>query len=208
MVDLFSATQPAFDGDDITQLSTGATSTGDDEDYIAFDRPAQGQTFTTVGAGDFTSITVKARSSSVLIPADAVMTLRLSTVSGTTLTPILTQSATVPSAIAFAVSGFTDWVTFTLTNPLAVSGATVYGFDFGISSASEPVFYFEIDGAADTSYTGGSAFASGDNDGVGGTALTALNRDRTFGVAIIPEPSAALLGGLGILTLLVRRRRA
>jgi len=206
---LFSTTQPTFGGLDITQLSTGTiASGGDNANYIAYDRPVQGQTFTTVGAGDITSITVKARNNWVEIDADAVITLRLSTVTGTTLTPILTQFATVPRAVVAASSGFAEWITFTLTNPLAVSAATVYGFDFGISSVARPFdVYFEIDGAADSSYTGGSAYSSGVNS-VGNTTLTARDTDRTFGVTIIPEPSAALLGGLGIMTLLVRRRRA
>ena len=211
----FSTTAPTFDGDDITQLTMGTLATNsisyggdfsaDNANYIAFDRPAQGQTFTPGAAGQITSITVKSTTGTSSIPSGIQLTLRISTVSGTTLAPFYTDVAVLPSGNGIDISD--KYVTFTLTTPQTVVAGTTYGFDFGNTPGNEG-FYFQIDGAANSSYAGGTSYSSGVKNGFGTTTADVRSTDRTFGISIVPEPSAALLGGLGILTLLVRRRRA
>jgi MYXO-CTERM domain-containing protein len=52
---------------------------------------------------------------------------------------------------------------------------------------------------------GGPGFWLGNGDTAGDPSRN-VNGDRVFSVTAIPEPSAALLGGLGMLALLRRRR--
>jgi hypothetical protein len=218
----FSLQQPVFDSNDITQLQTGTLATApeslpggvnnDNARYIANDRPAQGQTFTVVEAGlQVQSITLQTSGAFRNIPEGSQITLRINTVVGTTLTTIYTDVAPL-AASPFTDNAPVDYFTFVLATPLPVSPGLTYGFDFG-NTAGNPTnggggFYFRLDGAPDTAYTGGTAYSSGDRSGFGNTTAVYRETDRTFAISLIPEPSVALLAimsGAGVLGL-VRRR--
>jgi len=211
-----------FDANDITQLQTGTFPTApetlpggvnpDNARYIASDRPAQGQTFTVLGAGlQVQSITLQTSGAFRNIPQGTQITLRLNTVVNTVLTPIYTDVATLAPS-PFTENAPVDYFTFVLATPLPVSPGLTYGFDFG-NTAGNPSdggggFYFRLDGAPNTAYTGGTAYSSGDRSGFGTTTAVYRETDRTFGISLIPEPSVALLAlmsGAGVLGL-VRRR--
>lgn len=205
----FNPAVPTFDGDDITQLQTGTlatTGTGpnNEANYIAANQKAGGQTFTVGATGTISAITLKAAGSFSQIDTGTQLTLRISTVSGTTLTPVLNEAATPPTMGA-SNGTFFDYITFTLTTPLQVT-AGQYGFDLGGVTTGN--FYFQIDGAPDSTFAGGTAYTSGAN-GVGNTTATFLNTDRTFGVAFtpVPEPSGVALAMLGSLAAMSMRRR-
>jgi hypothetical protein len=218
----FSPTQPTFDLNDITQLQGGVFATApedlggdrgrsdDNANYIASDRPAQGQTFTVSQIGlQLDSITVKLAGGFISIPAETVLTLRVNTVIGNVLTTISTDTAVLPQ-VSTADNGPTDFLTFTLSAPVAVSPGVTYGFDFG-NTTGNPGFYFRIDGAADSSYLSGTSYSSGNRSGIGTTEAVIRDTDRTFGIMLspVPEPSVAmfaLTSGAGVLAL--RRRRS
>lgn len=213
---IYSPTEPIFDANDIIQLATGAFATApesyngninnDNANYIASDRPAQGQTFTATDVGQIESITVKSAGGFVNIPGGTQLTLRINTVVGTTLTPIYTDVAVLPESPESS-NGLSDYVTFTLATPLAVGSGVTYGFDFG-NTAGNPGFYFRIDGAADTSYSGGTAYSTGVRDGFGTTTAIFRQTDRTFGIGFspVPEPTVALLSLMSGAAMMVMRR--
>lgn len=98
-------------------------------------------------------------------------------------------------------------------DPLAVAGTITFGSGFGIANLTG----IDWDSLAfDTPYTVLSTtqtFGTGDiaNFGIAnavtvGTGRYAYFQNGSLAVVVIPEPAAALLGGLGILTLLRRRR--
>ena len=186
-----STTAPLFDGDDITQLLTGTQATNnldyggdmgpDNANYIASDRPAQGQTFTTAVAGRITSVTIKTTTGGADTPS--ALTLRINTAAGSTLSEIRKEAA------AFPIAGLVgnDYVTFTLATPLLISAGT-YGFDFVV-----PTGYFQVDGAPNSSYAGGISYSSGAKNGVGTTTADFRDTDRTFGIAFSPEIAIALV---------------
>ena len=213
---VFSSAVPTFDGDDITQLQatgTFATASGgsnnDNANYVAFDRPTQGQSFTIATAGSIQSLTLRLSPSGFDIRDFAPITVRLNTIAGTTLSTLATETATI-GTFGAQPRNPGDYITFSFASPVAVSPGT-YGFDFGETVQS----YFQIDGALNTSYAGGSAYSSGPiisgdkGNGVGDATATLRDTDRTFGVAFtaVPEPSSFALVLVGSLGLVGMRRR-
>lgn len=103
-----------------------------------------------------------------------------------------------------------QWLTITLGTSLELAANTMYGFMLTASgTAGNQEFFMEIDGTSTNTYAGGFALTTGDFglapvwDGNNGQPS-----DRAFvaSMTAIPEPSAALLGGLGLLVMLRRRR--
>jgi len=88
----------------------------------------------------------------------------------------------------------------TASNPLLATSQSINSSDFGLY-IDTPVF-FDISGLAATtiSFTGGSPVFT--NSSLTGSGTITV----TYFYEPIPEPSAALLGGLGLLALLRRRR--
>jgi len=145
-----SALAPTFDSDDIIQLVTGTfASGGPAANYVATNRPAQGQTFTAAETGHNTAITVRVNGNSTVGPNNFT-TLRISTLVGTALTPFYFDESITPT---FTGSSYTNYFTFSLTTPAAVNQGVSYGFDFG-SKAGNSSFFFQLDGAANTSFAG------------------------------------------------------
>lgn len=103
-----------------------------------------------------------------------------------------------------------QWLTITLGTSLELTANTQYGFMLTASgTGGNQEFFMEIDGTSTSSYAGGFALTTGD---FGLTPVWDGNNgqpsDRAFvaSMTAIPEPSAALLGGLGMLVMLRRRR--
>ena len=117
-------------------------------------------------------------------------------------------------------------------NLSALTGPTTVTFDFSsanltLSDNTTYAFYLNPDSGSSfvwagtnssSAYTGGEAmtvfaanlggaqgFWTGDGSQAGNPSLD-IAGDRVFSVTAIPEPSTALLGGLGLLALLRRRR--
>lgn len=100
---------------------------------------------------------------------------------------------------------------FSLTDTLTVNGATVSFDSFSLANLSGfdntvPVgTYFLLDGTAVVSTANLGNLGSGSAFLMGDTGKQAYFETGSLNLVVIPEPSAALLGGLGLLALLRRR---
>lgn len=100
---------------------------------------------------------------------------------------------------------------FSLTDTLTVNGATVSFDSFSIANLSGfdntvPVgTYFLLDGTAVVSTANLGNLGVGNPFLMGDTGKQAYFETGSLNLVVIPEPSAALLGGLGLLALLRRR---
>jgi hypothetical protein len=143
------------------------------------------------------------------VTAPNTFALRISSVSGATLTP-LTTVLDIPTLNGQSTSEV-GWVTFSLSDAdaLTLSPSTQYAFDL-YSSAG----WFGIDATqGDAAYAGGTAFNSASAGGrtfadVTLGDLAARGYDRTFHVDLqaIPEPATALLALCGLAAMQAVRR--
>lgn len=187
-----SATAPTINGDDIAQLAPGGTDAGGDQGHIWFNRPVQGQTFTTLSNGSgylLNAITLQNLNNNVA-NNNQPFTVTIGTVTGTVLTPLATLNST--NTITY-VPG--DYITFNLTTAMFLNPNTVYGFYWDASGSG-----FVTTNSANSSYTGGEAFSSGSAGVPNDAALVFRGVDRTFhlDIAAVPEPGsvAMMLGAL------------
>ena len=151
------------------------TSFGDDADsYVAHDRPSKGQTFTT-GSSPFgytlNSITIRHIFFSTgnggtyaAFPNGSSLRFRFGTISGNTLTPLLTTNATYsgPGLTDGGDIGTGDYFTFNLSGAGigTLSPNTTYFFELAPTVNPE---YFEMFNVINpTPYTSGTAFRGDD----------------------------------------------
>jgi hypothetical protein len=217
-------TNPPVLGSVIISNLTGAVAPGgspnnppnsnvDDPKYVAFDQPAQGQTFTTgpnAGGYKLMAVTLKQVSYDTfsLVPC-MNYTIRITRpVTTNTLSVIATETAEVAldwtgcDTCNFPTigdgsgkgAGSGRYITFRLDTPVPLAANTVYGFDVGGGSVKH---YWETDGRDSTPggggggtpldpYLGGNAYNSGPSAGRGDNTITNRAGDRVFVVALNP----------------------
>ena len=200
-----TTTAPTPDGADIFNLVTPQT-TGD---ILNGDRPAAGQTFLTLGnSAGYTLSALTMYQTRTVTTTGGTWNLRLGTVSGTTFTPVATDTLTIGNnALSLSGNG-DDFITYTLTTPLELDPNTLYGIDLVRTGGGNFVNWGEN---ANTNYGGGQAYTSPPN-GSGGPTLSLSNNDRIFLVDLVenttaPEPSTLILAVLGLVGLAGTRRR-
>lgn len=194
-----SAAAPIVDGADIAN-DNGAADAGGDQGHVWSNRPHQGQTFITgTNAGGYQLNAVTLKNLNNTISNGPTHNVVFGSVAGTVMTQIgSTETAVAPNYAPL------DYLTFTFDTPLSLSANTTYGFMWG-SAASGFVTVNNLD---DSTYGGGTAISSGDNNVPDLANLINRNVDRVFhaDITAVPEPSTALLGLAGIAIALRRRR--
>jgi hypothetical protein len=184
-----SSAAPVVNGADIANLnSVGEFDPGGPTGHIWSDRPIQGQTFTTAAGGPFFLNSVSLQNEENTVNnSTALFTVRLGTIAGNTFTPVISETATAPASYVP-----NDYMTFSFTNPVALTPNTLYGFDFGTNGSG-----FTTWNNADSTYPGGTAYSTGANGVPNNAALTFNGIDRIFHADISGAESFAA-GAFGI----------
>ena len=196
-----SSTAPPVDAADIANLAGGGALTGgDDANWIfGLDRPSQGQTFTTGSnpAGyDLDAVTIQ-RATGTTSYSFADVTgltyrLRIDTPSGTDLSAADLLNDTTASIVARATTAEGANL---VTDPAALGYVTLSGFSVHLNPDTTYSFDvvvpngisqgWRLNATTDTnSYTGGTAFSSGDN-GTPTDTLVARSGDRVFHLNLV-----------------------
>jgi hypothetical protein len=162
-----------------------------------------GQTFTTSQAFSLDGVTLKGFGSS----GDGGLSFDviISSVSGTTLTHLTSETANFSPSF----DNNTDYVTFTLSNPVSLAANTQYAFTIYSNGSS----YYGFAKSSTDVLPGGSAFDEGSvrSATTSGDQIESVQGvDRTFFLegTDVPEPStwALMLGGVVLLVTWTRRR--
>ncbi len=196
-----STTAPTIDGADIANLSGGSDAGGSGNNgHMWSNRPHQGQSFITgsnTGGYQLNAVTLQNLSNNV--SSNPTFNVLVGSFAGTTLTQI---GSTETGAAPNYTPG--DYITFTFDTPLTLAANTTYAFIWGSNGEG----FVTSNNLDDSTYTGGTALSSGDNNVPVLNNVISRNLDRVFHVDLvaIPEPGTALLGLLGGCILLRRRR--
>lgn len=224
---IYSPTQPGFGANDINNLSAGVDDAGnvnagdDAATYLAHDRGAIGQTFTTGNSAagyNLSGVWMQHATYSntwwdVTQSGGVQLVYRLTdpSAAGTAGFVLDSETYNVTGAEAnnmgtgFPGVGSGTWVYFELSGPITLAPNTVYGFDVA-TGASSPNYFFETAGDNADVYAGGEAYTTVR----GGNVMTTFSGgDHVFGVMLtaVPEPSTLALVGLGGLALMFYRKR-
>lgn len=206
------ATVPSVGVNDQASLNDLAAIPGGSFNSQAFSDNAgpPGQTFTTGSASGYqlTAFSFKGAAAGGtnygnFAPGVTTWSVRISTVSGTVLTPVTVVNNILHPAEALQGNEWFTW-SFTGGDLLTLNGSTTYAFE-----AYSTAGYLGFDASdTNTAYAGGTSFNSNStNRSFGGTTLQDRLYDRTFvaSLAVVPEPSSVSL--LGLMGLLVNARR-
>ena len=178
---------PSTDAYDVYQFAcstndAGNVGSGDDAAaYVAHDRGAQGQLFTTGSESSYqlTSVWVKHvggyETWSQLDAGDTHM-IRITdpaavgtddfVIYSETLS-VITNKTLIASAGMPLSNGSGLWIEYKLLEPVTLSGSTQYGFDLSTGGNDSTTEFFELAGLAASEYAGGDAYSCG-SEGLGG----------------------------------------
>lgn len=168
------------------------------------------------GAGKLTLSGTSTYEGATLVSAGTLLVNGALANGAVTVDPLASIGGTgsIGGSLTVAANSFLNVVD--INDPLAVSGTITFGSGFGIANLTgidwdslnldSP---YTLISTAQTFGTGNIAdFGLANAVDVGTTGRQAYFANGSLAVVIIPEPSSALLGGLGLLALLRRRRAA
>ena len=186
--DIAQLDSPSSDTKNILGQGITSSAENDSATYVAGDRTTQGQTFTT-NSGDVTTLegvwirhvgytNYLDNGTWASLNDGEQITLRICSVSGTSLTVLRSEIVTVNTGSGFSGGGNWNgtgrWLYIDLGSPVDLSADTEYAFDL---TSYGP--WFELAGLDDGSYSGGTAYTTGSDEALDlGTVYT--NGDRTF----------------------------
>jgi methionine-rich copper-binding protein CopC len=167
-----SAAAPVIDGEDLANFGT-QTATDKWWPENSATGAAKGQSFRTRNeALRLKAVTYRITTS---VPGTKVYTIRIGKISGTTFTPVYTETATQTTAWAA-----NHYVTWQLATPFILQPNTFYGIDVALKSSTTPwgdgIPYISM--TADE-FSDGVSYTSGTN-GVGNGTITSSDVDRRF----------------------------
>lgn len=200
----YSSTVPAIGASDVSNLKSGSddhgnVNAGDDAaTYLAMDRGAVGQTFTTGNnAGGYTLNGVWLKHVSYadtwwdVTHAGVQLTYRLVDPGAKKSNQFVLNTATcnvtgtetncLGSGNGAAGTGTGNWVGFSFGTPIHLAPNKTYGFDVATADAAS-VFFFETAGNDSDVYTGGAAYTTVR----GGNTMMTYTGDRVFVVNLTP----------------------
>lgn len=174
-----------------------------------------GQGFTKTGDGSLVLAGTNSYSGATLVSAGTLLVNGALASTAVTVDPmaVLGGTGTIAGSLTIAADSFIQVVD--IDTPLAVGGTVTFiGSGFGIAnllgidwdSLTLNTPYTVLDRNQDFSLAGLDNFGLEYATAVGNTGRQAYFTNGSLAVVIIPEPRAALLGGLGLLMLLRRRR--
>ena len=219
---VLSTSQPTVSTDDIANLVGAAAdrdnvgsaaSDGGNNDgttYIAFDRPAQGQTFVTPPSAlaytlnaitiRHTGYTANTVDTWYRMSANNAFTIRVTNpaVDGTSAFVLGSETYTLSGSednifsvntASSSLNGTGTWFTFYLDTPVELAPGTLYGFDLGTQQS-----FFELHGIKDSAESGnpylhGSAYTSG-SGGSGNNSFSTAPGDRVFIIHLTADSPA------------------
>jgi hypothetical protein len=226
----FSPTAPTPDADDVSNfvgaeldrnnINGDGTTDGAGNDqgtYVAFDRPHQGQTFTTGPADGYSVLAVWLRHVGYMgnspgdvgngtyynMPVGSDFQVRVTNpaqaggagfvLADETYTTTGDEPDTLPTTFTNTNDGTGTWIRFGFDAPPVVAGNTVVGFDVTSLTTPQPDGFFETQGTNMDVFAGGTAY-NGDTAGVATNVFNALVGDRVFVVELAPPaPSFTLV---------------
>ena len=195
-----SSTAPTLDSADQGNLTWSTT--GSDSYWT--DRPNPGQSFTTdSNSSGYTLNSISFQLNSTRTASSTLnYNIRVVSISGTDSTTITDLTGETWNG----VHNSGDWITYTFDTPISLAADTQYGVDIQHVSGGawqDGITSLRRNG---NTFTGGAKYTRNDGDPA---ALSNSSNDLIFHVdmdlALVPEPSAALLSGLGVMLLLRRR---
>ncbi len=232
----WNSTAPTVDAADIANFTGVAADAnnllgGDDgATYVAANRPAQGQTFTTGGnllGYNLSALTVQHVNYATYWSLDPGWTgyngarfqIQIGTIAAGVFTPFATESAYMDASAPANQNpgtGSAQYLSLTLGAPVSLAANSAYAFAITTTADFNPWDgpYFEMNGDGTTSanYLGGEAFSLTGTASAGNQTgdVVGLTGDRVFHLdltTVVPEPSTLTLAGLGLLSLTLRRKQ-
>jgi hypothetical protein len=221
-----SATAPT--GNVILQQLVGGSTSGSPgasgHDYL--NNPPPGETFTLGSAATLDAVTVQGNGDagywsgsafygtlgSSPITAGLQWQLQIGSVSGTTITPIVTEQVN-----GFAPAANNTFLTFTLASPISLAAGQEYAFSMNLNNALSnggDSTWYGLSESLTPQIGAGNAFNNGATVGSFGNTVAPITTgnpgqyDFVFVLQSVPEPGTMALIALGGLGLLAFRRRA